>query len=57
MAETLEPNDSVTIEEMVIAQMFEQEALINLLDRKGLITKAEFLDEVKRLKEKAAKAH
>ncbi len=57
MAEQLNPKEVVTLEEMVIAQMFEQEVLINLLDRKGLIKKAEFLDEVKRLKEKAAKAH
>ena len=36
--------------------MFEGEALINLLDPKGLTKKAELLVELKRLKEKAAKA-
>ena len=56
MAEKLEPNELVTIEEMVLAQMFEQEALVNPLDRKGLIRKAEVLEEVKRLQERAAKA-
>ena len=48
MAEKLSLNAVVTLEELVIAQTFEQEALINLLDRKRLIKKAEFLEEVKR---------
>ena len=57
MAEELGSGEVITLEEMVIAQMFEQEALVNLLDRKGLIKKAEFLEEVKRLREQAAKAN
>ena len=56
MAEKLAPNELVTIEEMVPARMFEQEALVNPLDRKWLVRKAEVLEEVKRLKERAAKA-
>jgi hypothetical protein len=32
--------------------MFEQEALVNLLERKGLITKAELLEEIRDLKKK-----
>lgn len=48
--------DTVSLEEMVLVQMFESEALANVRERKGLITKAEVLDEVRRLKAQAAKA-
>ncbi len=37
--------------------MFESEALLNVLGRKGVIRKAEVLEELKRDWEKAAKAH
>ncbi len=57
MAETRGADEVVTLEDMVIAQMFEQEALLNLLDQKGVLKKAEVLEEVKRLRDKAAKAH
>jgi hypothetical protein len=48
--------DTVSLEEMVLVQMFESEALVNILERKGLITKVEVLDEARRLKAEAAKA-
>ncbi len=57
MAEQLDSSEMVTIEEMVLAQMFEQEALINVLERKGFLTKVELLEEVQRLREKATRAH
>ncbi len=47
----------VALQEMVLGQMFEGEAPLNALERKGVLSKAEVLEEVKRLKEKAAKAH
>ena len=56
MAEKLNPNQVVTLEAMVIARMLEQETLISRLDRKGLLTRAEALDEVRRLRERAARA-
>jgi len=34
---------------MVLAQMFEQEALVNLLDRQGLLRQAEGPEEIRRL--------
>jgi len=46
----------VSLEEMVLAQMFENEVLLNVLERRGLVKKAEVLEEVKRLRDKAAKA-
>ena len=50
MAEKLDPKEIVTFEELLVSNMFEQEALINLLEKKGLITKQELLEEMKRLK-------
>jgi ribosomal protein S8 len=45
------------LEEWVLAQRFESEAILNVLEQKGFIRKAEVLDGVKRLREKAAKVH
>jgi hypothetical protein len=42
----------VTFEELLVSSMFEHEALVNLLERKGLITKAELLEEIKALEKK-----
>ena len=50
MAEKLDPKEVVTFEELLLSNMHEQEALINLLERKGLINKAELLEEIKRLR-------
>jgi hypothetical protein len=47
---------TVPLEEVVLAQSFQLEALLNVLDRKGVIRKAEVLEEIKRLHEKRPKA-
>lgn len=39
-----------TFEELLISNMIEQEALVNLLERKGLISEQELLEEIQRLK-------
>jgi hypothetical protein len=52
LARKLDPKEIVTFEELLVSSMFEQDALVNLLERKGLITKAELLDEIKALKRK-----
>jgi hypothetical protein len=41
------------LEEVVLAQAFELEALMNVLERKGVIRKAEVLEEIKRLRVRA----
>ena len=55
MAEKLEPKETATFEEILTSNVYTQEALINLLERKGLINKTELLEEIKRLREKQAK--
>jgi hypothetical protein len=52
MAEKIDPEEMVTFEELLMSNTITQEALINLLDQKGLIKKQELLEEIKRLKKK-----
>ena len=42
-----DPNDGYTLEEAVIAQSYEHEALLKLLIEKGVITKDEYLEKAK----------
>ena len=50
MAEKLNSKEVVTFEELLMSNTIEQEALVNLLDRKGIISKAELLEEMKRVR-------
>ncbi len=50
MAEKLDPKEVVSFEELVTYEVIQSEALINLLDLKGIITKSELLEEMKRVK-------
>ncbi len=53
-AKKLDPKGTVTAEELLMINVMEQEALINLLEKRGLITKSELLEEIRRLKHKKA---
>ncbi len=44
--------ETVTFEELLTSSGIKQEALVNLLEKKGIITKAELLEEIKRLRER-----
>jgi hypothetical protein len=48
MAETLDSRETVGLEELVMSNVIEQEALVNLLVAKGIIKKAEILEEITR---------
>jgi hypothetical protein len=50
MAELLDPKEIVPFDELLMSEVIQSEALINLLDRKGIITKKELLEEMKRVK-------
>lgn len=52
MAEVLGGRQTVPLEEVVLAQAIQLEVLLNALERKGLLTQAEVLEEIKRLKAK-----
>jgi hypothetical protein len=49
MAEKLDQKEIVDLKELLMSEIIQSEALINLLDRKGLISKQELLEEMKRV--------
>ncbi len=49
-AEPLRPNDLVTLDELALSNMWETSALVELLERKGILTKQEVLDMIKELR-------
>jgi hypothetical protein len=50
ISEKIDPEEIVSLEEVPLANTIEQEALVNILIKKGLINKKELLEEIKRLK-------
>ena len=50
MAEKLDPKELVSFKELLMSEVIQSEALINLLDKKGIISKQELLEEMKRVK-------
>ncbi len=52
MAEELDRKETVGFEELLMSNVIEQEALINLLEKKGIIRKGEVLEENKNLRDK-----
>ena len=56
MAKVLGGRQTVPLEEVVLAQAFQLEALLNVLERREVVWKAEVLAEMKRLRDKAATA-
>jgi len=57
MAEKLDPKETVTFEELVMSNVYTQEALINFLEKKGLFTKEELIEEIKRIRREQSKAN
>jgi hypothetical protein len=49
MAELLDPKEVVTFEDLLRSEVIQSDALINLLDRKGIVTKLELLEEMKKI--------
>ncbi len=52
MAEKLDPKELVTIKELAISNMWETAALVELLERKGILTKQEVLDMIQELRQR-----
>ena len=50
MADKLNPNDLVTLDELTISNMWEMAAIREVLERKGLLTKAEILEAIRELR-------
>jgi len=47
MAEKSDKKDIVTIRDALLSEIIQFEALVNLLDRKGIIKRKELLEEIK----------
>ena len=47
MAEKLDPRQTVDFKELLVSEMVQSEALINILEQKGILTKKELLEEIK----------
>jgi hypothetical protein len=52
MTKQLDPELFEDVKEMMIYEVVLSEALVNLLHKKGLIKKAEILEEIKKIKAK-----
>ena len=56
MAKSLDPKDLVTLEELALSSMWEMAALVEVLEKKGLLTKQDILDTIRELRLKNPKA-
>jgi len=54
MTKKEEERERVPIEEVVMSNVYTQEAIINLLEKKGMLTKQEVLNEMQRIMEERA---
>jgi len=52
LAEKLGDEEVVSIEEVVVSHAFEMMALITLLEKKGILSRAEILEEIKKIRTK-----
>ena len=55
MAEIIDSKEIVNFKELSMSEVIQSEALINLLDKKGIISKQELLEEMKSVQAKLAK--
>ena len=46
-----ETRERVPLEEVVMSNVYSQEAIVSLLEKKGLLTKQDVLDEMRRIME------
>ena len=50
MAEKLDPKEIVTLEELAISSMWEMAALVEVLEKKGVLKKQDILDAIRELR-------
>jgi hypothetical protein len=50
MATQLPQEEMVSLEELVVSHAYEMVGLITVLKKKGILTRAEIIEEIKRLK-------
>ncbi len=52
MAQPLDPNALVTLEELALSNRWETSALVELVERKGILTKQDMLDMIQELRQR-----
>ncbi len=52
MAEKLDPKDLVSLDELALSNMWENATLVELLERKGILTKQEVLAMIQELRQR-----
>ena len=52
MAEKLDPKEIVTLEELALSNMWEVAALVEVLERKGILTKQDVLAMIQELRQR-----
>ena len=55
MVQILDSKETVSLEELLMSEVAVTDALVNLLERKGIITKQELLEEIKSVKAQMGK--
>ena len=50
MAKQLEKEETLTLEELAISNSYEIAALVSVLERKGLLTREEVIEEIKQMR-------
>lgn len=56
MAEKLDSKETVDLKDLVLSEVIQLEALINILESKGILTREEVLEEIRRVATKTPKA-
>ena len=54
MVDRKEQDEFMSYEDALLSQVFTLDALVNVLEKKGLITKKEIIEEIKRLHQQAS---
>ena len=49
MAKQLDPEQMVDLKELVLSEVIQMEALINVLESKGILTREEVLEEIEEI--------
>ncbi len=57
MAEKIDEKQLVEFKELLMSDVIQSEALINILDRKGIVSKQELLEEMKRVQSSMVKSN
>ena len=52
MTDKLDPKETATFEEVLMATVYQQEATLNILERKGLLSRKDVLEEINALRGK-----